>query len=297
MSDADALLLTAEGPVDMAAALTTVRAHAIDGLHRLEAGTGTLTRRLTVAGDSFPITLHFVPDGVALRVETRDEGVRSVVAARVRRWFDLDTPIEPIDALLGRDPLFAEQVRARPGVRLTRFASPFEAAVLIVLGQQVSLAAGRVFAGRLIAAHGIRPKGEETVGDETVGALRDLPAPAVLAAVPVDELREQVGLTRGRARTLHEVAALFAEAGIDPSTGAEPLPPREALHALHGVGPWTLDCLAIRAGEDRDAFPATDAVLRRALAAEPRERSAAPSAERWSPYRSYATARLWAAAS
>ena len=62
---------------------------------------------------------------------------------------------------------------------------------------------------------------------------------------------------------------------------------------MHGIGAWTLDHLALRAGTDADAYPAGDAVLRRTLAALD------PSADTtriasWSPYRGYAATRLWA---
>src|SRR5699024_2542378 len=103
--------------------------------------------------------------------------------------------------------------------------------------------------------------------------------PAVLAAVPTEELRAVVGLTGSRARTVHEAAVLCAEHG-----GGAELPEREALAGVHGIGTWTLDHLALRAGTDTAAFPASHAVLRRPLTALA-PRAGSERIAPWGPYR------------
>lgn len=275
--------IDANGPFDHAAALDTLAAHAVTGLHLLDPGSRTLTRRIDVGGDSHRITLRLTAAGVELTTPTADEGVNATLANRARSWFDLSTDLTPINARLAEDPVFAPQVRSHPGVRVTRFHSPFEAAVLTVLGQQVSLEAGRLFAARLVASHGRRPETETSTD-----GLRDFPSPATMATVPQESLRAQIGLTRSRARTLHEIAELFM--GVDVG---ERLPSRDELRAVHGVGPWTVEYLALRASDDRDAYPGSDAVLRRSLiAADPA--ADASRSEAWGPYRAYAASRLWA---
>ena len=57
-----------------------------------------------------------------------------------------------------------------------------------------------------------------------------------------------------------------------------------------GIGPWTAAYVAMRTG-DRDVLLDTDLVIKREL-----ERRGGGSASTWSPYRSYATHHLWAAA-
>ena len=60
---------------------------------------------------------------------------------------------------------------------------------------------------------------------------------------------------------------------------------RAALLALPGIGPWTVEYIALRALRDPDAWPGTDLWLRRAAAgADP---------ERWRPWRAYAAMLLW----
>ena len=311
------------GPFDHRAALATLAAHAVDGLHHLDLETGTFTRWVQVEDAQHLVTTRLETGGASLETPSTDPAVLDALADLTARWFDLGADLGPVDAHLGADPLFAAQVRERPGLRITRFRQPFEAVVCTVLGQQVSLAAGRLFAARLVAAYGTLPRGDERgpTGTDATGEtaeptgetaepteesawptrsgagptgageaapLRAFPVPSALAAVPPAELRATIGLTSSRARTVHEAAVLCAEHG-----GGAVLPPREALAAVHGIGAWTLDHLALRAGTDADAYPAGDAVLRRTLAALD------PSADTtriasWSPYRGYAATRLWA---
>ncbi|GAP80177.1 putative ADA-like regulatory protein [Brachybacterium sp. SW0106-09] len=269
------------GPFDHRAALATLAAHAVDGLHHLDLETGTFSRWVQVEDAQHLVTTRLETGGASLATPSGDPAVLDALADLTARWFDLAADLGPVDARLGADPLFAAQVRERPGLRITRFRQPFEAVVCTVLGQQVSLAAGRLFAARLVAAHGTAPRGE-------AAPLRAFPAPAALAEIPLEELRATIGLTGSRARTVHEAAVLCAEHG-----GGAVLPPREALAEVHGIGAWTLDHLALRAGTDADAYPAGDAVLRRTLAALDPSADAARIAS-WSPYRGYAATRLWA---
>ena len=304
------------GPFDHRAALATLAAHAVDGLHHLDLETGTFTRWVQVEDAQHLVTTRLETGGASLETPSGDPAVLDALADLTARWFDLGADLGPVDAHLGADPLFAAQVRERPGLRITRFRQPFEAVVCTVLGQQVSLAAGRLFAARLVAAYGTLPRGDERgpTGTDATGEtaepteesawptrsgagptgageaapLRAFPVPSALAAVPPAELRATIGLTGSRARTVHEAAVLCADQG-----GGAMLPPREALAAVHGIGAWTLDHLALRAGTDADAYPVGDAVLRRTLAALD------PSADTtriasWSPYRGYAATRLWA---
>src|SRR5690606_11388772 len=74
---------------------------------------------------------------------------------------------------------------------------------------------------------------------------------------------------------------------------------RARLAGIRGVGPWTVEMVAMRALGDPDAFPATDAGVRRGAAEagiDSHPTALARTAERWRPWRSYAVQHLWAAA-
>jgi AraC family transcriptional regulator of adaptative response / DNA-3-methyladenine glycosylase II len=82
---------------------------------------------------------------------------------------------------------------------------------------------------------------------------------------------------------------------LDPGSEREEVERR--LLELRGIGPWTASYVAMRALGDPDAFLPTDLGVRKAICrlghADDR-RSVAAVAERWRPWRAYATQHLWA---
>ncbi|MTD44181.1 hypothetical protein GKE82_07665 [Conexibacter sp. W3-3-2] len=193
-------------------------------------------------------------------------------------------------ALLRADPALAPLLAARPGLRVPGAVDAAELAVRAVLGQQVSLAAARTLAGRLAVAHGTPRAGSGSPGALT----HAFPTPSALAALDPATLP----MPRSRGRTVVALAAALADGTLrlDP---ARPDATRAALLAVPGIGPWTADYVALRALRDRDAFPASDLVLRRtaqALGLPGDARGLLAHAERWRPYRAAAAQHLWAAA-
>lgn len=277
------ILLEAPGGFEPAPVRATLAAHAVPGGERFDPATGEYSRLLTVRG--VPRRVTVIPDwaGIMLRTDAR-AGDLAAIESTVRFWFDLDTDPVPIVRKLSEDPLLLPIVVKRPALRVTRTPDGFEAAISTVLGQQVSVARGRTFGSRLLDLCG---------GPEHDGLIA-FPAPDVLARQPFERLRSTIGLTGSRARTVLAVARLFAE-GFRLGPESDPGEARAGLMELPGVGPWTVEYLALRAIDDPDAFPAGDVVLRRALGGAS-EREAASRSTAWSPWRGYAAAHLWAEA-
>ena len=94
---------------------------------------------------------------------------------------------------------------------------------------------------------------------------------------------------RTRAETVIRLAGALASGELDLSPGADRDTARRALASLRGIGPWTVELIAMRGLGDPDAFPATDLGLVRALDAV-----GGPNPERWRPWRSYAAQYLCA---
>jgi AraC family transcriptional regulator, regulatory protein of adaptative response / DNA-3-methyladenine glycosylase II len=229
-----------------------------------------------VEGDVYRRTA--LVDGRAGVVEV---GTDTGVGARERLVLGLDADHTLIEPALRRDPLLAPLVAARPGLRVAGAWDGFELAVRAVLGQQVSVAAGRGLAERIAARHG-QPL------PEPVGSLTRLfPGPETLASVQLD------GMPASRARAVRALAQAVA-GGLAIDERQDRASVRAALLELPGIGPWTVEYIAMRALRDPDAFPASDLVLRNALggvsAAEALRR-----AEAWRPWRSYAAMYLWTA--
>ena len=277
-------VLAANGALDPAAALSVLRSHAIPGAEISGFADARHTRLLTIDGVAHAVQVTVMDRAVQVESAITDPDGLRVLTGAVRAWFDLDTDIARINAHLAGDPVLGPLVGARPGLRVTRFPERFEAAVMIVLGQQVSLAAGRTFGGRLVRAYG---------GPGPAGLWR-FPSPARLAGAPVGELPAAVGITGARARTLSALAGAV-RSGLELQAGVDRSAIRRALLALPGIGPWTVEGLCVRALGDPDGFPASDLVLRRALGGASAAQTEA-LAERWRPWRAYALAHLWAAA-
>ncbi len=260
-----------------------LRAHLVPGLERLD-DDGVLTRVVRAPGGPALVRVEPRPGSGEMRAELRPSHPGDVahLLLSLRRSLDLDHDPAEADAALSGDPLLAPLVAARPGLRVPGGGDGFEAAVLVVLGQQVSVAAARTFAGRLVAEYGT-PAGD---------GLSAFPTAHDLAFAHPGDLKGALGLTGARAATLHSLARAVADGDVTLDASADPARTRADLLALPGVGPWTAELVALRALGDRDAFPSGDLVLRRALGGmDPRE--AERRAEAWRPFRSYALMHLW----
>ena len=200
---------------------------------------------------------------------------------RCRRLLDLDADPVAVDALLARDPALAPLVAAAPGRRVPRTVDPDEFALRVVLGQQVSTAAARTHAGRLVVARG------EAVADPAGGLTHLFPRPADLIDLGPDDFRAP----ETRRATLTGLAAALASGEVELGPGADRDAARATLLALPGIGPWSVEVIAMRALGDPDAFPAGDLGVRKALNAL----GLTPAdADAWRGWRAYAVQYLWA---
>jgi AraC family transcriptional regulator of adaptative response / DNA-3-methyladenine glycosylase II len=197
----------------------------------------------------------------------------------VRQALDLDADpalIEP--ALAGLPP-------GRPGVRVPGAVDGFEAAVRIVLGQQVSTSAARTLTARLVERFGT------PVETPWPGLARLFPTAAALAQAAPASIGT-LGIVRQRVAALQALAAAVASGRLALHRGAPLEPTLQALRELPGVGEWTVQLIAMRALAWPDAWPAGDAGLHKALGTRDARR-AAELAAAWRPWRAYAVMRLW----
>jgi len=215
--------------------------------------------------------------------------------ARCRRLLDLDADPVATDERLCEDPALARLVRSAPGRRVPRTVDEPEMAVRAVLGQQVSTAAARTHAGRLATAYG------EPVNDPAGGLSRTFPSAIALAEALSAPARPGLGPLlagpKARQATLAGLVAALADGKIDLGPGGDWEEARAQMGQLAGVGPWTVEIIAMRALGDPDAFPLTDLGVRRAALAARLPKAPgqlAARAEGWRPWRAYATQYLWA---
>lgn len=228
------------------------------------------------------------PDWIAARLVLSDPADEPAALLTARRILDLDADPAAIDGVLGADPALAPLVAAARGRRVPGVADGQEMAIRAVLGQQVSTAAARTHAGRLVEATG-RP-----IDDPEGGLTHAFPTPQAIAAAPDGVF----AFPAARIRSLRALATALAGGIVPPlRPGADGTAVRQALAELPGIGPWTIETIAMRALADPDAFIPTDLGVRATAAALglPATPAALTArAEAWRPYRAYAVQHLWA---
>jgi AraC family transcriptional regulator of adaptative response / DNA-3-methyladenine glycosylase II len=278
-------------PYDWTAMLAYLRARAVEGVERVDGS--SYARTLLQDGQPTTVEVAHLPEARSLVVTVRGRhvGVLPGVVARVRRVFDLGADVAAIGAHLACDPWLAPLVERHPGLRAPGGWDGFELAVRAVLGQNVSVEAGRRLVQRLVQTCGT------AMPDAPVASLgRLFPRPAQV----VDADLSGLGVPGARRETLRGVAraaladgSLFDPRGMVDGTVAR-------LRGLRGVGEWTAEYIALRAAREPDAFPASDAVLLRSVPSarghKPTPRELRERAERWRPWRAYAAQHIWTAA-
>ena len=295
------LRFAARPPFDGAALLRHFGARAVPGVEALV--DGEYRRSLRLPGG--PAVVGLAPDGDGVRCRVwsgavdndagpvraldldANTGAADEASGPVRALLDLDADPAAIVAALGDDPLIGSLVRAAPGRRVPGTVDGAELAVRAVLGQQVSVTGAATIAGRLAARHG------EPLAEPVGTITRLFPSAAALAALDPEALP----MPRSRGRALVGLCIALAAGDVDLSPGADPDAAEAGLLALPGIGPWTASYVRLRALRDRDAFPAADLGLKRALerlGVDGSPRAATARAEAWRPLRAYAAQHLWA---
>jgi AraC family transcriptional regulator, regulatory protein of adaptative response / DNA-3-methyladenine glycosylase II len=153
--------------------------------------------------------------------------------------------------------------------------------VRAVLGQQVTLAAGRTLGARLVERFGA------TVETPFPALTRLFPSPDRLADASADDIA-RIGMPRKRGETVQTLARAAAEGKLRLSRGALAAG-RAGLAEIPGIGTWTLEYVALRGLGDPDAFPLGDSALRAVFS----DGDLGRASEAWRPWRGYAAARLW----
>ena len=279
-------------PYDWRSMIEFLAARAIPGVEAVEADRYRRTFAVDGAQGLIEVAPRIEANHLLATIWTNDVRSIGAVVARARRVFDLDADAAAIDAHLASDPILADRVHARPGLRVPGSWDTFELAVRAILGQQITVVAATTFAGRLAARLGQPLESSVGTGDGAASVGLIFPTPSAIASADLT----QIGLTRARATTLRKLGLAMHE---DPHL-LRPFEKLDAtiekLESLPGIGSWTAHYIAMRALREPDAFPASDLGLLRAM--EVRGRRPTPAqmlarAEPWRPWRAYAVLRLW----
>jgi AraC family transcriptional regulator of adaptative response / DNA-3-methyladenine glycosylase II len=319
------LRLAFRPPIDLSRMLAYLATRAVPGIE--VASPDEYKRTISLPNGYGLLSLRPVPGASWVDCSLALSDLRDVTAAvqRCRRLLDLDADPCAISAFFAEDPVIGPLAAGCPGRRAVGAVDGNEIAVRAVLGQQVSLAAARRLATRLVALCGTPvPASVATAGfgDRDAATADGEPgAPALTHVFPdaatiasLDPATLPMPLARGRALITLTAALASGDIGLDPGADREEVGAR--LLTLPGIGPWTAGYIRMRSLSDPDVFLPGDVGVVRALQqlaasglggdgtalnglGANRLRANGPhaltAAERWRPWRSYATHHLWAA--
>ena len=247
---------------------------------------GAFRRTIRLPGGTGVMGLTPYPDHVGCLLALHDLRDLPAAIGRCRRLVDLDADPQAVDEALGNDSDLRPVVAKAPGQRIPRTVDEHELAIRAVLGQQVSTKAARTHAGRLVSAYG------EPVTDPAGGLTHTFPGMEALADIDPAHLAVP---TQRRDAVAALVSALAAgDVVLDPGSDWDRA--RRQLHAVPGIGDWTVELIAMRGLGDPDAFPATDLGVRvaaTALGLPGDARALTGRSETWRPWRAYAVQYLW----
>jgi AraC family transcriptional regulator of adaptative response / DNA-3-methyladenine glycosylase II len=283
------LRLAYQPPLAWEALLSFLAGRAIPGVEQVEGG---VYRRTVALGDRTGwIAVSPGGEGALLaEVSAGLANARVPLLARLRHLFGLDACPAEIDGHLSRDPLLRRRIvggRGRPGLRGLRVPGAFdgfEAAVRAVLGQQVTDKGATTIAGRMAARLG------SPLVTSFPGLTHLFPPAPVLAGAGTGTVAK-LGMPGARAAAVIALARAV-DGGLLLAPGVPVESTLERLRALPGIGDWTAQYVAMRALGWPDAFPAGDLGVLQALGLS-RPAEARARAERWRPWRAYATLHLW----
>lgn len=229
------------------------------------------------------------PDRLDVRVWGEADPER--VVAHAARVLSVDVDATGYDRLVDGDPVLSRAYAKRPGLRPPLFYSAYEALAWSVLSARRPVAVMRAVRERLSARHG---RVFEIDGRQVAA----FPTPAQL--MDVSEFPGIPQLKLDRMRTIAE-AALTEELDTETLRAAAPDTVEADLQRFSGIGPFYAELVTIRALGHTDVLTRTEGksvVETGRLLGRPdfTVDDFAAVAERWRPWRTWATVAIRAAA-
>ncbi|MCG5077799.1 AlkA N-terminal domain-containing protein [Paraburkholderia tagetis] len=260
----------------------------------------------------------------------------AALAVPLARIFDVHADPVAIGEGLAADPWLAPLVAAAPGLRVPGAWSGFELVVRAIVGQQVSVKAATTIVGRLVERVGKRIDGHPhartawrfpTPAALAAADLAGIGMPgkrvAALQGFAAAVASGELAIERNPERSPESIPEITPRRPLEPTPAHDAAPRaaarrrsprgecsidaaaeratldamRAGLLALPGIGPWTVEYVAMRAWRDSDAWPATDLVLMQTIAARDpalvRATQQRARTDAWRPWRAYAAMHLW----
>jgi AraC family transcriptional regulator of adaptative response / DNA-3-methyladenine glycosylase II len=246
----------------------------------------------TLEGTPALLTLDFSPESIAVRVEagpTATAGQRFAAHRVVVGLVGLEQDAAAF-ARLARRLGLERLVAHRPGLRIVQTPSVLDGLLWSIIGQQINLAFACQLKRRLI----------ENTGTPLRDGFYSLPTAEAIAQLTPAQMKGWQ-YSQKKAEYVVGTARLIAEGTLKPAAlaGMSATRAERTLLAIHGLGPWSVNYVMMRALGFADCVPLGDTGVTSGLKKLFRleERPDVDGTRRlmtvFSPHRSLATAHLW----
>lgn len=197
--------------------------------------------------------------------------------ARIKNMFDLDADPMAIEKNLSEDEILKVFFKKQRGLRIPGCWDGFELAVRAIIGQKISVKSARTVLIRLV-----EKCGEKQNFDESISLQYFFPTPKNILKADISN----IGLTIAKEKSLKCLAEAVRARKIILDGTAPFEQTCEQLLAIKGIGPWTVEYVAMRALKKPDAFPETDLEIKKKL------KQFKLDPQKWMPWRAYAAVLL-----
>ncbi|MDP3841259.1 MAG: DNA-3-methyladenine glycosylase 2 [Oxalobacteraceae bacterium] len=238
---------------------------------------------LDIALSQFQAVCHAYADGAL------PAGASARLLGAARGILGLHIDPAPFAALAAADALFGPAVRKQTGLRIVQSGTVFEALTWAIIGQQINLSFAIALRRTFILQ----------AGRQHSSGLWCYPEAADVAPMALEQLCKRK-FSRAKAETLLRVARLVDGGQLALAGQGEIADVSQALLAIKGIGPWTVNYTLLRGYGYADCALHGDVAVQAALQhllGEPVKPDIARTEAilaQYQPYRSMAAAHLWA---
>jgi AraC family transcriptional regulator, regulatory protein of adaptative response / DNA-3-methyladenine glycosylase II len=198
--------------------------------------------------------------------------------ARLKNMFDLDADPMAIETILKKDKKLKPFLEPFKGLRIPGSWDGFELAVRAIVGQRISVKAARTILGKIVKTCGTEHNLPPSAKLE-----RFFPTPQAILTADLSK----VGLPVTRAESLKALASEVIAERIVLDGTADSEETCKQLLAIKGIGPWTVEYIAMRALRNPDVIPVTDLVIKKKI------EQLQLNPDSWVPWRAYGAILLW----
>jgi DNA-3-methyladenine glycosylase II len=195
----------------------------------------------------------------------------------------------PFVKQVSKDAMLGPLVKRAPGLRIMQSATVFEALTWAIIGQQINLSFAIALRRTFILQ----------AGNQHSSGLWCYPQADAVARLDVDDLTSRK-FSRSKAETLLRLARLVDSGALQLERHAEVGATADALLAIKGIGPWTVNYALLRGYGYADCSLHGDVAIRAALQhlmkadSKPDIARTEQLLQAWAPHRTMACAHLWA---